>query len=202
MSILMRQAAKEFGGIHSVLIDWVADAVHDVNDADEAGTLITELHGLAIEFDCPILGVIHVNPGSDFKTRSHLGSQLERKSETNLRLEKGEGGSTVIWADKNRRAPIPKDTAPCFAWDDNAGMHLGVATIRSIKDERKKRGLRAEAMAVFAAAKQPLMTHGQIVRIISRERDVSVSTAKRDLHEMIDFGIVLKDLTGLYRLNS
>jgi hypothetical protein len=34
-----------------------------------------------------IVGVIHFNPGGE-KTRGHLGSQLERKAETNLRLDK------------------------------------------------------------------------------------------------------------------
>ena len=71
--ILTAQASKKFGGIHSVFIDGIADAVPDVNDPEETSSLITELHKLAIEFDCPILNIIHVNPGSDFKTRGHLG---------------------------------------------------------------------------------------------------------------------------------
>ena len=71
--ILIKQAAKQFGGIHSVFIDGIADVVPDVNDAEETSSLITDLHKWAIEFDCPILNIIHVNPGSDSKTRGHLG---------------------------------------------------------------------------------------------------------------------------------
>ena len=93
--ILIEQAAKQFGGVHSVFIDGVADAAPDVNDPAETSSLITELHKLAIEFDCPILNIIHVNPGSDSKTRGHLGSQLERKSETNLKLKQDANGISV-----------------------------------------------------------------------------------------------------------
>jgi len=83
---LLEQEKKQFKGIHSVFVDGTADAANDVNDPAESNGLVTELHALAIQFDCPIINVIHLNPGSDFKTRGHLGSQLERKSETNLRV--------------------------------------------------------------------------------------------------------------------
>ena len=97
------------------------------------------------------------NPGSDFKTRGHLGSQLERKSETNLRLEKDDDEISVIWADKNRRAPIPKKSAPCFQWDDGAGMHVSVQnpseTKAEAKSDAKRAAMRQEAETVFADGK-------------------------------------------------
>jgi hypothetical protein len=160
--ILIGQAAKQCGGVHSVFIDGIADAVPDVNDPEETSSLITELHKLAIEFDAPILNIIHVNPGSDFKTRGHLGSQLERKSETNLRL-KYDDGVSVIFADKNRRAPIPEDSGPCFAWSDGAGMHVSVQNPSETKAEAKSDAKRAamiqNAQTVFARAEKPALAH-------------------------------------------
>lgn len=198
--ILIEQNANKFGGIHSVLIDGSADAVPDVNDPAETGSFVTELHGLAIKFYCPILNIIHVNPGSDFKTRGHLGSQLERKSETNLRLEKDDAGATVIWADKNRRAPIPKGTAPRFAWNDEAGMHTTIASLRSSKDEAEKQALQIEAEAVFTAAGNAVISYGQFISFLEREVQASKSTAKRHFSQMLRTKIICKEPTGLYAL--
>lgn len=124
ISEAIRVAAEVHGGIHSILIDGVADFVANVNDPAECNAFVATLHGIAIERDCSIIGVIHFNPGGE-KTRGHLGSQLERKAETNLRLDK-ENGVTVVWSDKQRRAPIPRESGPCFAWNDEAGMHVSV----------------------------------------------------------------------------
>jgi hypothetical protein len=200
--ILTAQSAKQFGGVHSVFVDGIADAVHDVNDPAETSSLITELHKLAIEFDCPVLNIVHLNPGSDFKTRGHLGSQLERKSETNLRLEKDDCGATVIWADKNRRAPIPKNTAPRFAWNDEAGMHVTVASQRSSKDDAEKQAMQIEAEAVFSAAKNAVISYGQFITFLEREVHASKSTAKRRFGQMLRTQIIRKELTGFYTLNT
>jgi hypothetical protein len=200
--IILDHAKKHYGGIHSVFFDGTADAVHDVNDPTETSSLITNLHSMAIEFNCPIVNVIHINPGSDFKTRGHLGSQLERKSETNLRLEKDEHGVSVIWADKNRRAPIPKSTAPRFAWDAASDMHISTESLRSSKDEAEKQTLQREAEAVFTAAGKAAIRWGQFTSFLMSEVHASKSTSKRHFDRMVETGIVRKELTGLYTLNA
>jgi hypothetical protein len=122
LAIALADFAKVHGGIHSVIIDGVADLVLDVNDAEECNGFVAELHGMAIRYDCSIICVIHKNPGSD-KTRGHLGSQIERKAETNLSMDK-EDQITVIWSEKQRRAPIERKTGPRFRWDDQLKMHV------------------------------------------------------------------------------
>jgi hypothetical protein len=199
--ILTERAAKQFGGVHSVFIDGAADAAHDVNDPAESSDLVSEFHSLAIEFNCPVISIIHVNPGSDFKTRGHLGSQLERKSETNLRLEKDSEGVTVIFADKNRRAPIPKSTAPRFAWSDDAGMHVTISSQRDSKDEAEKQTMQIEAEAVFSAAKNAVISYGQFITFLGSQVHVSKSTAKRRFGQMLQTKIIRKELTGFYTLN-
>lgn len=122
LAIAMADYAELHGGVHSVIIDGVADLVLDVNDAEECNGFVAELHSLAIRYDCSIICVIHKNPGSD-KTRGHLGSQIERKAETNLSMDK-EDQVTVVWSEKQRRAPIEKKTGPRFRWDDELKMHV------------------------------------------------------------------------------
>ncbi len=125
---ILEEAKTACGGIHSVVIDGTADMAVNVNDPEECDPLIAWIHGLAIEFYTPILNVIHMNPGKNLedKTRGHLGSQLERKSETNLKMKKDANGVTVMFADRNREAPIPEKTGPRFAWDDKLKMHVSV----------------------------------------------------------------------------
>ena len=124
VAIRMADMAEVHGGIYAVVIDGVADLVADVNDAEECNGLVAELHALSIRYDCSIITVIHKNPGSE-KVRGHLGSQIERKAETNLSLDK-EDGVTVVWSAKQRGASIDKKDAPRFVWDDELKMHASV----------------------------------------------------------------------------
>jgi hypothetical protein len=120
----MRIAREEYPGILAVLIDGYCDLVSDVNDSPECNDMVARLHGLAIQYACHINGVIHLNPGTE-KSRGHLGSQLERKAETNLQMEKDKDDeSSLIFSTKNRRAGIPRNLGIAFKWDDEEKMHL------------------------------------------------------------------------------
>lgn len=123
--VAIADAAVACNGVHSVFIDGVADLVLDVNDAEECNSLVAELHSTAIRYDCSIVCIIHKNPGTD-KTRGHLGSQLERKAETNLTLEKNDD-VTIVFSNKQRRAPIEKKDGAAFHWDDSVKMHVSYA---------------------------------------------------------------------------
>lgn len=122
----VRLAKKTHGAIHSIFIDGVADLVNDPNNSDECFPLVQRLHGLAIENDTAIVNILHLNPTAKDKSdkgRGHLGSQLERKSESNLTLKK-EGEITIVVAEGRQRGrPIPADKAPAFRWSDDHGMH-------------------------------------------------------------------------------
>lgn len=201
--ILIKQAAKQCGGVHSVFIDGIADAVPDVNDPSETSSLITELHKLAIEFDCPILNIVHLNPGSDFKTRGHLGSQLERKSETNLKLKQDKAGVSVIFADKNRRAPIPEKSGPCFAWSNESGMHVSVQnpseTKAEAKSDAKSAAMRQEAETVFADGKDSFR-HTDLVSEMEVSLAMSKIGARKKLKKWALSQIVTVQPSGLYTL--
>ncbi len=121
----MERAAKECGGVYCLLLDGVADFCVDPNDPAEAFPFVDDLHQLAIRFETSIVAVIHENPSSELgKTRGHLGSQLERKAETNLRLSKDGDGVTTVFADRARHAHIPKEHGSRFVWSEEERMHV------------------------------------------------------------------------------
>lgn len=111
----LRLAAKY---VLCIFLDGVADIVRDPNDSKEAFELVERLHRMAADrsHPCAIITVLHENPGNS-KTRGHLGSQIERKSETNLRVAKDEKGeNSTMWVEKARRAHIPKSPGVPIRW--------------------------------------------------------------------------------------
>ena len=171
-----------------------SDFVADVNDPAECNAFVATLHGMGIERDCPIIPVIHFNPGTE-KSRGHLGSQLERKAETNLRLDK-ENGITTVWGDKQRRAPIPKGTGPCFIWDEVAQMHVSTETRQSAKEAEKCEALTMLADDIFS--NRPAMRYCDMVATVKERLKVSESTAARKVKELSRLGILEKSVAGLW----
>ena len=167
--ITMAHLAARFDGIYAVIIDGVADLAVDVNDAAECNALVADLQQLAIRYECPIVCVIHKNPGSD-KTRGHLGSQIERKAETNLTLEK-DGDITVVWSAKQRRAPIAKETGPRFRWSDEAKMHVTVLPDGTgMSQKQQKAVIDYVELAVAVFADRPSMTWSELFAALQEAR--------------------------------
>jgi len=191
----LETAAQKFGGIHSFILDGAADCVADVNDPAESNDFVAELHALAILYHCPIVGVIHLNPGSEFKTRGHLGSQLERKAETNLKLEKDGDCVTVIWADKNRRAPISKNTAPRFVWSDEYGMHVTASAANDAKLAAEAEAVKEQIAEAYRLASKSALHWSDLVAALRRVPGVrSESTAERIFRKAKTHGLIKTNL--------
>lgn len=194
-----KAGADLHGGIHSILIDGLADLVADVNDAEESNAFVATLHDMAIQRDCPIVGVIHFNPGSE-KSRGHLGSQVERKAETNLALEKDADETTVIYSTKNRRAGIPKNLGPRFAFNTEAGMHVTIGSRQSAKDQEKRETLLALVQDVFA--ERPAMRYSELQTTVKKLLTVSDRTAERKVAEMRRLTVIKPSVAGLFVIDS
>lgn len=187
-------------GVFAIIVDGVADMVSDVNEAVECNALIAGLHDLAIRYDCPIVCVVHENPTQTTgKSRGHLGSQLERKSETNLRLVR-KGEITQVFADKCRGAPIQEKHGPCFSWNESVSMHVSVPTSAARANDKKTADLRElaeecipEAGALNAVGYTAL--RGAIVAA----RGWGVKAAEKKIKAMQDAGVITKDGSHYFR---
>jgi hypothetical protein len=191
VGVSVRSAFTRSGGIHSVLIDGVGDLVSDVNDPIESNALIAVLHRIALEYDCAVCLVLHLNPGS-VKGRGHLGSQIERKAETNLRMEM-KNGVTHVWSDKQRRAPIRKGEGPSFRWDDEAGMHVSV---ESYSDQKAKL-LKELLVKVFG--ENEVMRRSDMISEVQKLSKVSESTAKRTVLNWVQHRLISKTPQGRWK---
>jgi hypothetical protein len=196
---VMREARTNHGGIFAVLIDGVADLCADPNDSAEAFELVHELHAMAITHECTIITVLHENPGSETgKTRGHLGSQIERKAETNLRLAKDKDGITTIWAERARHCYLPKDQGPCFSWNDQAQMHTSCGTAGEIKSAAIRGRMEDEAEQAFGD--NPSLRHTDLLTAIGGSLELKARAAKLRIQTWTAEGIVKKNALGNYHL--
>lgn len=193
----MKRAARECGAVHSVILDGCADFVTDPNDPAAAFAFIEELQQLADKYQTVIICVLHENPGSETgKTRGHLGSQLERKAESNLRLQK-EDAVTVIYSEKSRGAHIPKDSGPRFQWSDEARMHVSCETAKTQKESAKMADFRMIADQVFACVPggQSLPWKAAMDGIEEATK-LSYEGCRKKLAALIQAGVIKKDAAG------
>lgn len=121
------KAQREGREIFAIFIDGIAHLAKSVNDEEETAYMVTMLRDMSIQTDAPVICIMHRNEGekADSTGRGHLGKQLAREVESNLRLEKRDGVS-FVFADQNRGAPIDKGEGPAFKWNEAQLMHTSI----------------------------------------------------------------------------
>jgi hypothetical protein len=200
---IIRQEAQRGNGVFVVLIDGHGDLVKNVNDPEETADYVDATHAIAAETRCHIFGNLHLNPGSEFKSRGHLGSELERKSQTNMRLEKDGSGVFCAWGDANRGAPIPKNIGPCFVWSNEARMHVSVGTHLQTKSDLQIEDARMKVAEGFRLADKPALHYAELIAAIQRvpgAKGKSDSTAERIFRLARDAGCISKNLLKQWQI--
>lgn len=177
-----RYGAKHFAGTRAVFLDGIADLASSPNDEEECFSLIRLLHKLAIDAEALFVAVLHLNPGSDFKTRGHLGSQLERKAETVLTTAR-DGDVFTVYATKTRHKPISKVQGQRFSWDDGAGRFTSVNTVAETRMSAAAEARRKLAQAIFAGQGR-FLRYGIAVGRICELEAISPDAAKKRLAKL------------------
>jgi hypothetical protein len=197
LSAELERAAAECGGIHAVMLDGTGDLCISVNDEKETVALVDELIALAVKYDCPLITVLHENPsGGDIgKTRGHLGSHLERKAESNLRIQKDAEGISTIFSERCRKAHIPKTHGPRFAWSDTAKRHESVANNPEAKTEKRRDALRPEAEAVFENTVGAIK-YSELAANIAKISGIKGGSIARRINEYIAVHLIKKTAVG------
>jgi len=133
IKLVIESLVKEGKKFPCIFLDGVADIVSDPNNFEEARELVDWFHDLARNHRCAVITVLHENPSAaengGGKTRGHLGSHIERKSETNLRVAKDVGKdkqvleTSTIWAERARHCYIPKHDGVKIAYNTDTKRH-------------------------------------------------------------------------------
>ena len=141
----------------------------------------------------------HENPGSETgKTRGHLGSHLERKAETNLRLLKDKNNVTTVWAEKARHLHLPKDQGTCLTWDPVAAMHTTCGTAGEIRQTAARERAREEAARSFGD--RDALSYTCLVAAIREVLGLAERAAKGRISTWLEMEVITRDSAGAHRL--
>lgn len=72
------------------VIDGIRDLISDINNADQATEISTQIMKWSEEKNCHIMNVLHMNKG-DNNARGHLGTEIVNKSESVISVSKEKG---------------------------------------------------------------------------------------------------------------
>ena len=145
----------EYGGIHLVVIDGIADLLAGVNDEESSVWLIDELFRIAAIYRTVIVCILHTVP-TGLKLRGHLGSEMQRKAAGILLIEKEEDGTGSLVKALKLREGSPLDVPIIrFAWDKTLRMHVFAGELGTeAAKERKLSDLRFAASEIFRERSQ------------------------------------------------
>ena len=205
LTIVMEGEAEKHGGIYSVSLDGVADLCRSLNDDEEAFGLVQELCELTTRFDCFTIAAIHENPGSENgKTRGHLGSELQRKAETNLRLQKNPEGITTMFSPNSRNNSFGKLDGFCFRWWDEAKMHVSCGPAAVINEKAELNKQRREAANAFSRAKNGAksMRYTELVDCTKKALGLKDRSAKDRIKGWRESGTVKEGENGSLEING
>lgn len=195
----LRTYSRQYHGIRAVFLDGVGDLVADVNEPRECNELVAHLHDAAIKHDCAIVCVLHMNAGSENeKGRGHLGSQLERKAESNITMEK-KNGVTSYWGIRQRGKMIAKDGAPSFEWSDLAQMHVStVPAVPEQKGGRPKKYTMDTFLPIFPTDPANSLTRQALFKYAAEITSIKETSFRDLLTDGVEMGLLVRlDRPGL-----
>ena len=126
--------------------------------------------------------------------RGHLGSQLERKAETVLRLERDtSSGLTRVWAECGRHSFIAKKDAALFRWDDRQGMHVSCDGNEVVTGKQRQ-----EVETVFNGVDSKL-DYTALIKLIRTKLSLGESAAKKRVCSWKEDGLIVQADDKSYR---
>lgn len=181
----------EYGGIHMVVIDGIADLLGSVNDEEASVHLIEELFRLAAIYKSCIICVLHTTP-SGMKLRGHLGSEMQRKAAGILSVEIDENSANSVVKALKVRDGSPLDVPLVqFGWDKEAGKHI-FRGIKSKEETNQRKLTELQAMANDIFAKKVSMNYTDLMHAIMGYLSVKERMARNHIKTMNELEIIEK----------
>lgn len=181
----------QYGGIHLVVIDGIADLIRCANDEAESIAVVEELYRLAGIYNTCIVTVLHFIPNG-LKLRGHLGSELQRKAAAILSIEKDTKPAVSVVKALKVRDGSPLDVPLMqFAWDKEKAMHAYQGEKpKEEKDRRKEEELVAVARELFS--RKRFIGYMELSEELQAAFEVKERTAKSYIRFMREKEIIVK----------
>lgn len=197
LELALEYAQKTFGGVFMVILDGVAHFVASVNDEVECNGLADWLRAFSVQYDCPILCVIHSNEGdmAGDDSRGHIGKQLMRDAESNLLLKKS-GEITTITSDKQRKAPITEKDGVAFHWSEEKQMHVSCVAPDKASGAPRKHHL-SNYLSVFPGTQVQAKTFSALLKLANHKVPITRNTFWPMVEKGVETGEIQLDRTNV-----
>jgi energy-coupling factor transporter ATP-binding protein EcfA2 len=185
----------QYGGIHMVVIDGIADLIGSVNDEESSVKLIEELFRISAIYKTCIVCVLHMTP-SGMKLRGHLGSEVQRKAAGILMVEKDDKQNCSVVKALKVRDGSPLDVPLIqFGWSKEEGRHVFLGEkSKTETEERKLQDLNSYAQTLFQ--KKPILSSGELSHFIMEDLEVKDRMARNYIKYMKDHHIIEANKTN------
>jgi len=97
--LIIEQVLNDEKDVTAVIIDGIRDLVMNINDPVESTILISKVMKWSADYDLHIAAVLHQNKG-DGNARGHIGSELQNKAETVIKIERDETDHSVSYVEE------------------------------------------------------------------------------------------------------
>ena len=180
-----------------IIMDGYADLTNDTNCSEESNGLVARWMSLVSEYDFALLGALHLNPNSDSKSRGHLGSQLERKSKTVLKIDVDAEGVRETYTQFARKQPVFKGKGVFWQWIDDGFVEVEDKATREAAEKLEIERGEFDQFLMTQTVRQ--WSHNALVDAIQtclkNGEKVSESTAKRRIKQWLDNSFIFNNKT-------
>ncbi|MDA0984606.1 MAG: bifunctional DNA primase/helicase [Bacteroidetes bacterium] len=185
----------EYGGIHLVVIDGIADLIEGVNDEERSVMLIEELFRLASIYQTCIVCVLHLSP-SGYKLRGHLGSEVQRKAAGIISIEKDEDKLNSLVKALKVRDGSPLDIPQVIiGWDDELKFHVYKGTNDKVP-VKKQKSVELREIAEDIYSEHFDLGYTELVEQLKFRTGVKDRQAKNYIKTMVEEGILCQSDFG------
>lgn len=183
--LLLEEAVKRYHP-ELLIVDGIADMLKSINDEAEARELMRYLDRLACEYNCAVLGMLHLNYGSG-KIGGWAGTQANKKFTDCFVLKKKNGYFEVCHEGRGAEAPRFRFRISCSMGDKYGQLEAVGDNDITITTEDLKR---QECITSLDGAPLPC-THKELIQwVMSKDHHPSKSTAENFLRTCKQYAIL------------
>lgn len=189
--LLLDEAVKHYHP-DVLIIDGIADLLKSINDETEARELMRHLDQIACNFDCAVIGMLHLNYNSG-KIGGWAGTQANKKFTDCFMLKKKNGYFEVKHEGRGAEAPQIRFRITCpmgdkYGWWEAVGDNDIVVTCENRK--------RQELITALDGAPLPCNNATLVQWLMSKDHRPSESTANRFLRQCREQRILKSHMEG------
>ena len=189
---LLAEISEKHNGVYLIVLTGIGDFIASVNDEEAATEIVHEIELLAIKYNCPVICVLHYNPGTE-KGRGHLGSSLERKCESVLSVSIKDGLSTLQAKLLRNAGNVPNID---FVYNVELGYHVSMGMLEKGAEKKIREKEIIESVKGFFDNGNVELTYSQLIEAFENAGLGKERTAKTHITNLRRSGIIIPPEKG------